>query len=294
MASTLRCTRRSIPAMPMAESSAPMVVGMSETNSAMSTVWDRSVSAYRANGRSVTTAATKVIVSPASRMLRAISFGVLRRSAPSTRAIMRSRNDWPGSWVTSITSRSESSFVPPVTAERSPPASRITGADSPVMADSSTEPTPSMISPSAGMMSPASTTTMSPRSRSGAGTSLITPSEARRNAVVVCRVARRALAWALPRPSAMASAKFANSTVSHSQTAITPGNQALSPCARALIQISVVMAEPSSTMNITGFRNCERGSSLGNESRIAPSTISRENRPPVWRAISAHPDRGPG
>ena len=41
--------------------------------------------------------------------------------------------------------------MPPVTAERSPPASRITGADSPVIADSSTEPTPSMISPSAGM-----------------------------------------------------------------------------------------------------------------------------------------------
>ena len=35
--------------------------------------------------------------------------------------------------------------MPPVTAERSPPDSRITGADSPVIADSSTEPTPSII-----------------------------------------------------------------------------------------------------------------------------------------------------
>ena len=96
-------------------------------------------------------------------MLSAISFGVLRRSAPSTSAIMRSRNDWPGSCVTSITSRSESSLVPPVTAERSPPDSRMTGADSPVIADSSTEPTPSITSPSAGMTSPASTTTTSPR-----------------------------------------------------------------------------------------------------------------------------------
>ena len=33
--------------------------------------------------------------------------------------------------------------MPPVTAERSPPASRMTGADSPVMADSLTEATPS-------------------------------------------------------------------------------------------------------------------------------------------------------
>ena len=112
-----------------------------------------------------------MIVSPASRMLSAISFGVLRRSAPSTSAIIRSRNDLPGSCVTSITSRSESSFVPPVTAERSPPDSRMTGADSPVIADSSTEPTPSMISPSAGITSPASTTTTSPRCSSAAGTS---------------------------------------------------------------------------------------------------------------------------
>ncbi len=37
MASTLRCTRRSMPAMPMAERSAPMVVGIRQTSSAMST-----------------------------------------------------------------------------------------------------------------------------------------------------------------------------------------------------------------------------------------------------------------
>ena len=135
---------------------------------------------------------------------------------------MRSRNDLPGSCVTSITSRSESSFVPPVTAERSPPDSRITGADSPVIADSSTEPTPSMISPSAGMISPASTITTSPRCSSGAGTL-----DGRRGAraFVVVRVARSAFACALPRPSAIASAKFAKSTVSQSQIAITPTNQ---------------------------------------------------------------------
>ena len=38
--------------------------------------------------------------------------------------------------------RSDSTRVPPVTPERSPPASRMTGADSPVMADSSTDATP--------------------------------------------------------------------------------------------------------------------------------------------------------
>ena len=53
---------------------------------------------------------------------------------------------------------SDSTRVPPVTAERSPPDSRMTGADSPVMADSSTEAMPSMTSPSDGMISPADTT----------------------------------------------------------------------------------------------------------------------------------------
>ena len=51
--------------------------------------------------------------------------------------------------------QSDSTLVPPVTAERSPPDSRITGADSPVIALSSTDATPSMMSPSAGMTSPA-------------------------------------------------------------------------------------------------------------------------------------------
>ena len=114
------------------------------------------------------TTSTKISVSAASRMPSAISFGVLRRSAPSTRAIIRSRNDWPGSCVISTTMRSESTRVPPVTAQRSPPASRITGADSPVIADSSTEAMPSITVPSPGISSPASTTTTSPRTSSDA------------------------------------------------------------------------------------------------------------------------------
>ena len=158
-----------MPAMPIALSSAPIVVGMSATSSATSVVIEIVVPAKRANGGSVTTTMTKISVSPASRMPSAISFGVLRRSAPSTSAIIRSRKDWPGSWVISTTMRSESTRVPPVTALRSPPDSRITGADSPVMADSSTEAMPSMTVPSPGMTSPASTTTRSPRCSSAAG-----------------------------------------------------------------------------------------------------------------------------
>ncbi len=68
---------------------------------------------------------------------------------------MRSRKLLPGSWVISTTIRSESTRVPPVTALRSPPASRITGADSPVIADSSTDAMPSITVPSPGITSPA-------------------------------------------------------------------------------------------------------------------------------------------
>jgi hypothetical protein len=38
-----------------------------------------------------------------------------------------------------------------------------------------------------------------------------------RTAVASVRALRKLAAWALPRPSAMASAKLANSTVNHSQ-----------------------------------------------------------------------------
>ena len=154
-------------------------------------------------------------------MFSAISFGVLRRSAPSTSAIMRSRKDLPGSCVISTTIRSLSTRVPPVTAERSPPDSRMTGADSPVIADSSTEAMPSITVPSPGITSPASTTTTSPRCSCEAATS--PPSCSR--AVVSERIARSEAACARPRPSASASARLAKTTVSHSQTATVNVNQ---------------------------------------------------------------------
>ena len=59
--------------------------------------------------------------------------------------------------------------MPPVTALRSPPDSRITGADSPVIADSSTVAMPSITVPSPGISSPAGTTTTSPRVQLGGG-----------------------------------------------------------------------------------------------------------------------------
>ena len=162
VASTLTLSSRSMPAMPIAERSPPIVVGMRQTKRAPRTSGSRATPEYLAKPTRVTTAIRNTRVRPARRTARATSLGVLRRFAPSTMAIMRSRKVPPGWEVTTTLIQSETTVVPPVTAERSPPASRMTGADSPVMAASLTEATPSMISPSAGTTSPASTRITAP------------------------------------------------------------------------------------------------------------------------------------
>ena len=173
MASTLKRTSRSMPAMPIAESSAPIVVGIRRDEQRdQHQHGDASRRHSAAKLGMVATANTKISVMPASRMLSAISFGVFCRAAPSTSAIMRSRKVEPGLAVMRTLIASDITCVPPVTAERSPPASRITGADSPVIAASLTEATPSMTSPSPGMISPASTSTTSPWRSAVAGDGL--------------------------------------------------------------------------------------------------------------------------
>ena len=190
---------------------------------------------------------------------------------------MRSRKVEPCAAVMRTLSQSEVTRVPPVTAERSPPLSRMTGADSPVIADSSTEATPSMTSPSLGIRSFASTSTRSPGLSAVASTSskLRELAARRRFALVSVRVRRNASACALPRPSATASAKLAKSTVNHSQIVICPENRALEPTTVPLPAIRsrrkkiVVSTETISTQNMTGFLTRVRGSSLRNEATIA-------------------------
>ena len=129
----------------------------------------------------------------------------------------------------------------------------MTGADSPVMADSSTEATPSRISPSEGMNSPACTITTSPLRSEAAGTVSVRPLVTRL-AVVSVRVLRRVSAWALPRPSAIASARLAKSTVAHSHTVICSSKpMPAAPVARSRTSRTVVSAAPTSTTNMTGF-----------------------------------------
>ena len=190
---------------------------MRHTSSATRTTIFCSAPANAANGCKVTVASRKISVSTASRVLSAISFGVFCRFAPSTSAIIRSRNVSPGRAVIRTTISSERTRVPPVTADRSPPASRMTGADSPVIADSSTDAMPLMISPSEGIISPAVTITTSSMVSNDDATSSVVPSGSCRFAIVSARVLRSVAACALPRPSAIASAKLANSTVNHSQ-----------------------------------------------------------------------------
>ena len=195
---------------------------------------------------------------------------------------MRSRNASPGLLVTRTTSQSDRTRVPPVTEQKSPPDSRSTGADSPVMALSSTDATPSMTSPSAGMTSRVSTRTISSRRSEEAWTRVWPSCGLRPLSFFACtslRVERSAAAWALPRPSATASARFANSTVSHNHAEIistNPGRPASGPIpSTAATPSAVVKRLPTKTTNITGLRTCTRGSSLAKEARIPCRIIGR-------------------
>ena len=229
------------------------------------------------------------MVSAASRMFSAISFGVFCRLAPSTRAIIRSMKLLPGSWVILTTMRSDSTVVPPVTADRSPPDSRITGADSPVMADSLTDAIPSTISPSPGMMSPDSTTTMSPFCSSGARTSSWIPGFSgvqprSRRAIVSALDFRNVSACALPRPSATDSARLPKRTVSQSQNTTSQPNHDESRIVR-----NVDHSAPISTMNITGLRHSVRGSNLRSASGRDFASSAGSSNPPWTRPVGSWP-----
>ena len=216
-----------------------------------------------ANGSMVATATKKTIVNPTNRMVNAISLGVFCRRAPSTSEIIRSRKVSPGFAVTLTFSQSDKTLVPPVTDDLSPPDSRMTGADSPVTALSSTEAIPSTTSPSLGITSPASTRIKSPLRRLSASTTCIV-SLSYFFARVWLRVPRNALACAFPLPSAIASAKLANNTVNQSQRLICRVKNISARFCRPISRNNriVVIAAPTHTINMTGLRTCMRGFSL--------------------------------
>ena len=131
------------------------------------------------------------------------------------------------------------------------------------MADSSTDATPSTISPSPGMSSPAETKHRSPRAAWRWEFLRSLPFAETRFAMVSERALRSVSACALPRPSAMASAKLANSTVNHSHSVICRLKRNASCGCR--ISSTVVITLPISTTNMTGLPIMLRGLSLSSE-----------------------------
>ena len=89
--------------------------------------------------------------------------GALVACARATIAMICARTLSPPTWLTRITALPLSAMVAPVTV---PPALLCTDADSPVIIDSSISSVPATTTPSAGMRSPALTTTKSPTFRS--------------------------------------------------------------------------------------------------------------------------------
>ena len=150
MASTLAWFRRLMPAMPIADSRAPMVVGARQISSATNHTHRGGIGDIRQGGGEMGIGVQgcgdqnkddgKGHQQDFQGEPRWGSFSGL--PPPPWRSFYPGKL-CPASWVTRTTSQSESTVVPPVTAERSPPASRMTGADSPVMALSSTLAAPS-------------------------------------------------------------------------------------------------------------------------------------------------------
>ena len=94
-------------------------------------------------------------------------------------------------------------------------------------------------------------------------------------------VLRRLAACALPRPSATASAKFANSTVNQSQRLIwNEKPRSARPTRTSRRNRRVVRVATTATTNITGLRTSTRGSSFANAAPSAGTRIeaSRNDR----------------
>ena len=141
--------------------------------------------------------------------------------------------------------------MPPVTALRSPPLSRMTGALSPVIALSFTEATPSTTVAVGGDEVARLDQHELSLAQRGGGHHLVPRAAvgSRAGAWPAGRAARfrSDAAWALPRPSAIASAKLAKSTVNQSQTDTQKMNHAgASPRpTSAWIHRSVVRIDPT-------------------------------------------------
>ena len=187
----------------------------------------------------------------------------------------------PGSWVISTTIRSDSTRVPPVTAERSPPDSRITGADSPVIADSSTEAMPVDHGAVAG------------DHLTGLDDDDVAALQLRSGDLAAARQPRGRLGAHRPQRRRLGAAAALGERLGEvgedDRQPQPDGDREREPgrlvtaaqrlAAEELISHAiVVISAPTSTTNMTGLRTCTRGSSLVNECPIAGHRISGVNR----------------
>jgi hypothetical protein len=95
---TLARKARFMPAIPMAERSPPMVVGMRHTKREMKAAMVIGVLAKSAKGLRVTVTMMNTKVKPANKDGEGNLIGGFCRLAPSTKAIILSRKLSPGSW----------------------------------------------------------------------------------------------------------------------------------------------------------------------------------------------------
>ncbi len=162
---------------------------------------------------------------------------------------------------------SDNTLVPPVTELLSPPASRITGADSPVIALSSMLAKPSIISPSVGIVSPITQINTSPFFN--CADDMIFPSN--NLAGVSSLVLRKLSAWAFPRASAIDSAKLAKSRVKNN-TRKTIKLYPKLPCDVSPVNVHKhtmnIIIVAISTVNMMGFRYIILGFSFTNDCTI--------------------------
>ena len=199
-----------------------------------------------------------MMVKPASRMFSAISFGVFCRSAPSTSLIMRSRKVEPGAAVMRTTIQSEST-VRAAGHRRTVAAGfandrRGLAGDRRLVDRGDAFDHLAVARDDVARLDQHDVADLQARSpgttcrflRSRAGQQL--------GLRLGARALRSASACALPRPSATASAKFANSTVNHSHMTIWNSKPSWPPpVTRSRIRMTVVSAVTTSSTNITGF-----------------------------------------
>ena len=228
------------------------------------------------NGFSVTQTSRKINVSAASKMVSAISFGVFWRCAPSTSAIMRSRKPSPG-----LIGDADFDFVGQ--------HARAAG-DGAAVAAAFADDGRGFAGDGGFVHRGRAFDDFAVGGNDFAGAhdhdvafaqvggadflDLAVFADAAGDRCCT-RVPRSAWAWALPRPSATASAKLANSTVNQSQMA----SCAMKPRSAVAVKMpTVVSAAPTMVTNMTGFLTIRRGSSFLKASPTAGPAIFQSKR----------------